>query len=180
MLRKVSRRKKRVITAPATVSAIPEARPTQGALVVRICQKSVPTKQAKANGTRYFQQSDIIWSTRMRGSVQRTQMMRNMRPTVFDTKMAMESACQPHQDRPGSIAAPARRLEGGRAEEGDLPAAEEQGHGHRRHHPQVPELDQEEDGEAEAGVLREVAGHQLRLGLGQVERGAVALGQLAR
>ncbi len=61
-----------------------------------------------------------------------------------------------------------------------LPPAEEERDGDGGDDPEVAPLGEEEEGEAEARVLGEVARHQLRLGLGQVEGGAVRFGELAR
>ena len=40
-------------------------------------QAAVPSRFTNAIGTRYFQHIVIIWSTRMRGSVQRSQIATN-------------------------------------------------------------------------------------------------------
>ena len=124
--------------AATTVSAMPVAGRDAAARARRaICQRSVATKQTKANGTRYFQQSVIIWSTRMRGSVQRIQTMRFRRTSVFTTKTPIERTCRPHQPRPGRAPrrAPPRRPRGRRP--GTCQPPRKSVTAMARHHPEV-------------------------------------------
>ncbi len=58
--------------------------------------------------------------------------------------------------------------------EGRVPAAQEQDRGHRREDEHVHVLGEEEEAEAHAAVLGGEAGHDLGVGLGQVERGPAA------
>ena len=126
---------------------------------------AVPMKFTSDIGTRYFQQVDMSWSTRMRGSVARIHMIR-MTPKYDLTKKVRNWSRLSSTDVVGD-----RR---------HLPAAEEQRHQDGADDVQVAPLDQEEEQVAGAGVLGDEAGDQLRLGLGQVERRAVALGEQAR
>ena len=61
-----------------------------------------------------------------------------------------------------------------------LPAAEEERRHDRADHVEVAPLGQEEEQVAHAAVLGDEAGDQLGLGLGKVERRAVALGRAPR
>ncbi len=59
--------------------------------------------ETKANGTRYFQQSVIIWSTRMRGSVQRIQTITlQEHERLHDEDDQRERSAGPTTPRPGS------------------------------------------------------------------------------
>src|SRR6266542_6838630 len=106
MLAVVCLRKNAATTATATVSAMPLAVSSWGTRATSMTHRSVATNAAKANGTRYFQQSVIIWSMRMRGSVQRIQTMRFSKSSVFTTNTAIERTSRPHHPRPGSGPAP--------------------------------------------------------------------------
>src|SRR6266542_3278243 len=106
MLAFVCLRKNAATTATATVSAMPLAVSSWGTRATSMTHRSVATNAAKANGTRYFQQSVIIWSMRMRGSVQRIQTMRFSKSSVFTTNTAIERTSRPHHPRPGSGPAP--------------------------------------------------------------------------
>src|SRR5690606_10246954 len=66
-------------------------------------------------------------------------------------------------------------LAGGHAR--DLPAAEEEGGGDAAEHEDVGPLGEEEEEVSHAGVLGGVAGDELALCLGEIEGGAVALGE---
>ena len=67
-----------------------------------------------------------------------------------------------------------------RVDERDVPAAEEERHRERRRRRDVEVLGREERGEAAAAVLGVVAADELGVGLGEVERRAVGLGEARR
>ena len=71
---------------------------------------------------------------------------------------------------------PARRVDPERQQ----PAAEEQRHGDPGDDQHVQVLGEQERDQAHAAVLGDVARDQLGVGLGQVERGAVGLGEAAQ
>src|SRR5574338_1181698 len=106
MFCRVWRTKKKAVTRrPATISA-PATCEVIGARATSTCQSRVATKEAKAKGTRYFQHRLIIWSTRRRGSVQRTHTTTLRRTSVLVTKTSMERSWSPHHPAPGSSPAP--------------------------------------------------------------------------
>ena len=167
--------------AHAGVSTTPVTSSSCGATPTASCQKSVNDEADEGDGHQVLpaQRHHLVDADARQRPAQPDDHVRRA-TRVLTTKTTIETAFQsPTRRPPGRSPSPRRRVDGLGADAGDLPAAEEERHGHRRHDPDVGPLDQEEDGEAEARVLRQVAGHQLRLGLGQVERRAVPLGQLA-
>ena len=121
-------------------------------------QKAAVPRFTSASGTRNFQARRVSWSIRRRGSVARIQ----MKPTSSARSFARE---------PGVRGDELESRAGGRA------SRQEQRHRHpaQRAHPEV--FGHEEQRILEARVLGEMAGDQLAFGLGQVERGAVRLGE---
>src|SRR5579875_414816 len=80
-LRTWKRTRQRNASASTATSATSAARTAGTPAGKTTIHAAVPRRFTKASGTRYFQHMVIIWSTRMRGSVQRSQ-IGNSTPTV--------------------------------------------------------------------------------------------------
>ena len=109
---------------------------------------------------RNFHASAWSWSSRRRGYVKRTQNMRNATNISLAKSTSGPSTF-------GQVAV---------VDAGDRPAAEEERGGERRERERGAELADEEEEEAEARVLDHVAGDELALGDGHVERRLRELG----
>ena len=117
---------------------------------------------SKAIGMSHFHASAWSWSSRKRGYVNRAQNIRNA------TSMTLANST----NGPSDVG---RERVARRVEEGQRPPAEEQRGRERGERERGAELADEEEEEAEAGVLDHVAGDELGLGDGHVEG---RLGQL--
>ena len=120
-------------------------------------------------GSRTLRQRYIIWSSRIRGSVQRSHIWMKTRKNDFEMITTAPSRLA-HERRPGDRLVERR--------DARVPAAEEQHDGDRRHEVHLRVLGEEEDREPHPRVLGVEARHELGLGLGQVEGRALALGEL--
>ena len=125
-----------------------------------------------ASGTRYFQAKFISRSTRIRGRVALIQNIRKMKNSTF----AHEDRDQDQVDHDVRERRVAQKVRGKLDERDRRPAAQEQGRRQAAHGEHAQVLGQEEQAEPHARVLGVIAGDDLRLGFGQVERRAVHLG----
>src|ERR1700730_3635916 len=76
-----------MVNAPTAVSVNHSARPSQGAAFTISIQTETKSTPANEAGTRYFQHMLIIWSMRMRGSVQRSHMTTKTKKGVVPEKI---------------------------------------------------------------------------------------------
>ncbi len=125
--------------------------------------RATMTKFRKARGTSHFQTSLI----------KRVEPVPGEGPPDPDIKVEEEHDLD---QVPGEPREPAEEGQGLDVRERRKPAAEEQDHDQGRDEDHVGVLGDVEESEFHPRVLCVVAGHELRFGLGQVERGPVGLG----
>ena len=126
-------------------------------------------------GTRYFQAKFISRSTRIRGRVARIQNIRKTKPAHLEREDRDQDQVDQHVRQPVGVRVD--RL-AGNSVNGSAPPSQEQQRSQAADSEDAQVLGQEEQAEPHPRILGVVAGDDLRLGLGQVERRPVHLGDV--